>query len=81
MEYQWQTLESNTTSALIKWAKAPSVKPGYRPVVLMTVLCGSLHAVQDFYSHSNWLKRVARGRRAADHAGQQCVGDWRADLV
>ena len=53
--------ESNTSSALLKWAKAPAVKPGYRPVVLMTVLCGSLHAVQDFYSHSNWLKRVASG--------------------
>jgi hypothetical protein len=35
------------------------VKAGYRPVVLMTVLGASLHAVQDFYSHSNWLKRVA----------------------
>ena len=61
VEYQWETLESNTSSALLKWAKAPAVKPGYRPVVLMTVLCGSLHAVQDFYSHSNWLKRVASG--------------------
>ena len=61
VEYQWETLESNTTSALLKWAKAPAVKPGYRPVVLMTVLCGSLHAVQDFYSHSNWLKRVGAG--------------------
>jgi hypothetical protein len=59
VEHQWKTLEANTTAALIKWAAEPSVKPGYRPVVLMTVLGASLHAVQDFYSHSNWLRRVA----------------------
>ena len=35
VEYQWETLQSNTSSALLKWAKAPAVKPGYRPVVLM----------------------------------------------
>ena len=61
VEYQWQTLEANTTAALIKWAKEPSVKPGYVRWYLMTVLCGSLHAVQDFYSHSNWIKRVGAG--------------------
>jgi hypothetical protein len=61
VEQQWRTLEANTTAALIKWAAEPSVKPGYRPVVLMTVLGASLHAVQDFYSHSNWLRRVTPG--------------------
>jgi hypothetical protein len=61
VEQQWRTLEANTTAALIKWAAEPSVKPGYRPVVLMTVLGASLHAVQDFYSHSNWLRQVTPG--------------------
>src|SRR3954465_14118156 len=46
---QWKTLESNTTAALVKWAADPSVKSGYRPVVLMTILGASLHAIQDFY--------------------------------
>jgi hypothetical protein len=59
VELQWKTLEANTIAALNKWAAEPSVKPGYRPVVLMTVLGASLHAIQDFYSHSNWLKRVS----------------------
>jgi hypothetical protein len=59
VEQQWSTLESNTRAALVKWAADPSVKSGYRPVVLITILGASLHAVQDFYSHSNWLKRVS----------------------
>jgi hypothetical protein len=59
VEHQWRTLEGNTAAALKKWAADPSVKPGYRPVVLMTVLGASLHAVQDFYSHSNWLRKVS----------------------
>jgi hypothetical protein len=58
VEHQWKTLEQNTKHALDRWAADPSVKAGYRPVVLMTILCASLHAVQDFYSHSNWLKKV-----------------------
>jgi len=58
VEHQWKTLEQNTKNALDRWAADPSVKEGYRPVVLMTILCASLHAVQDFYSHSNWLKKV-----------------------
>jgi len=58
VEQQWKTLEANTVAALVKWAADPSVKAGYRPVVLMTALGASLHAVQDFYSHSNWLKKA-----------------------
>ena len=59
VEHQWKTLEANTKAALVKWAAAPSVNSGYRPVVLMTIVGASLHAVQDFYSHSNWLRKVA----------------------
>jgi hypothetical protein len=62
VEHQWRTLEANTKAALVKWAAEPSVKGGYRPVVLMTILGASLHAVQDFYSHSNWLKKPKWGR-------------------
>jgi len=59
VESQWKALEANTRAALVKWAADPSVKSGYRPVVLMTVLGASLHAIQDFYSHSNWLRKAA----------------------
>ena len=58
VEQQWKMLEGNTEAALAKWASDPSVKSGYQPVVLMTILGASLHAVQDFYSHSNWLKKA-----------------------
>jgi hypothetical protein len=51
----------------VKWAADPSVKSGYRPVVLITILGASLHAVQDFYSHSNWLKRVSSTGIARPH--------------
>jgi hypothetical protein len=59
IEHQWARLEQNATRALLKWAADPSVKPGFRPVVLMSIVCATLHAVQDFYSHSNWLRKVA----------------------
>jgi hypothetical protein len=65
VEYQWKTLEANTSAALVKWSAEPSVKSGYRPVVLMTILGASLHMVQDFYSHSNWLRKVAAGEGGA----------------
>ncbi|MBI3998897.1 MAG: hypothetical protein HY355_07675 [Armatimonadetes bacterium] len=54
---QWAVLESNTRAALRKYAADPSVKPGFRPIVLLSLIGASLHAVQDFYSHSNWVDR------------------------
>ena len=55
IEANWKTLEANTIAALRKYAKDPSVRPGHRTIVLLTVLGVSLHLVQDFYSHSNWI--------------------------
>jgi hypothetical protein len=60
IEAQWATLEANTKAALRKYAADPSVKPGFRPVVLLTILGASLHMVQDFYSHSNWVDEFTR---------------------
>jgi hypothetical protein len=60
VEGQWATLEANTKAALRKWGTDPSVKPGFRPVVLLTILGASLHMVQDFYSHSNWVDEFVR---------------------
>jgi hypothetical protein len=59
VEQQWQALEGNTIAALRRWAADPAVKPAYRPIVLLTIVGASLHAIQDFYSHSNWLRTVA----------------------
>jgi hypothetical protein len=60
IEAQWATLEANTKAALRKYAADPSVKPGFRPVVLLTILGASLHMVQDFYSHSNWVNEFVK---------------------
>ncbi|MDR7419758.1 MAG: hypothetical protein QN178_12720 [Armatimonadota bacterium] len=60
VEAQWATLEANTKAALRKYATDPSVKPGFRPIVLLTILGASLHMVQDFYSHSNWVNEFVK---------------------
>lgn len=60
VEHQWKTLEANTVAALWKWNSDPGVKPGYRGILVLSILGASLHAVQDFYSHSNWLKKVGK---------------------
>lgn len=52
---QWTNLLANTRVALHKYATDPSVKSGFRLIVLFTILGASLHTVQDFYSHSNWV--------------------------
>jgi hypothetical protein len=60
IEAQWAALEANTKAALRKYAADASVKPGFRPVVLLTILGASLHMVQDFYSHSNWVNEFVK---------------------
>jgi hypothetical protein len=60
IEAQWAALEANTRAALRKYAVDPSVRPGFRPIVLLTILGASLHMVQDFYSHSNWVNEFVR---------------------
>lgn len=60
IEHQWKTLEENTKKALEKWSADGSLKPAYKPIVLISILGASLHAIQDFYSHSNWIKVAKR---------------------
>lgn len=55
-ETQWERLERNTKAALTKFSSDPSIKPGYRPIVLLNIIGSSQHCVQDFYSHSNWVR-------------------------
>lgn len=58
VESQWDNLFMNTKQALTKWSGMTTVKPAFKPVVLMTIVGASLHAVQDFYSHSNWVRKA-----------------------
>lgn len=55
MEKNWKQLFGNTIAALKKYTAAEAVRPGYRLIVLYNIIGTSLHAVQDFYSHSNWV--------------------------
>jgi hypothetical protein len=55
IEQNWQTLFDNTVKSLRKYAGASIAKPGFRLIVFFNILGASLHTVQDFYSHSNWV--------------------------
>ncbi|MES2777267.1 MAG: hypothetical protein V4722_24025 [Bacteroidota bacterium] len=55
MEQNWKLLFDNTVAALQKFSAAGAVKPGFRLIVLYNIIGTSLHVVQDFYSHSNWI--------------------------
>ncbi len=55
IEKNWQLLFSNTVKTLKKFNNNPDVKSGFRLIVLFNIVGASLHTVQDFYSHSNWV--------------------------
>ncbi len=55
MEQNWKLLFDNTVAALKKYSTPAAVKPGFRLIVLYNIIGTSLHVVQDFYSHSNWI--------------------------
>lgn len=55
IEKNWKHLLANTIFTLKKFNNNPDVKSGFRLIVLFNIIGASLHAVQDFYSHSNWV--------------------------
>lgn len=55
IDRNWKTLLNNTINTLRKYSAAGITKPGYRLPVLFNIIGSSLHTVQDFYSHSNWV--------------------------
>lgn len=55
IEKNWQKVFANTVQTLKKYNNNPDVKSGFRLIVLFNILGASLHIVQDFYSHSNWV--------------------------
>lgn len=55
IEKNWQFLFENTVKTLKKFNNNPDVKSGFRLIVLFNIIGASLHTVQDFNSHSNWI--------------------------
>lgn len=55
IEKNWDLLLNNTIRALRKYADGSLVRPGYHLPVLFNIIGASLHTIQDFYSHSNWV--------------------------
>lgn len=51
----WDQLQKNTIATLKKYANHPTLEAGFRQIILFNILGASLHVVQDFYSHSNWV--------------------------
>lgn len=55
LEKNWSALFSNTCATLKKYAAGGLTEPGFRLIILYNIIGASLHAMQDFYSHSNWV--------------------------
>lgn len=59
----WDKIYANTVQALKKYYNNPEVKSGFRLIILYNILGASLHIVQDFYSHSNWVNTYVANRQ------------------
>lgn len=59
----WDKIFANTVQALKKYYNNPEVKSGFRLIILYNILGASLHIVQDFYSHSNWVNTYVANRK------------------
>jgi uncharacterized membrane protein YwzB len=55
IEKNWALVFANTVSTLKKYADGSLTEPGFRQIILFNIVGASLHIVQDFYSHSNWV--------------------------
>jgi hypothetical protein len=55
IEQNWQRILANTVAALRKYANGAGVEEGFRQIIIFNIIGASLHAIQDFYSHSNWV--------------------------
>jgi hypothetical protein len=55
IERNWQRILENTIRALKKYNNNPDVKSGFRLIIFFNIIGASLHIVQDYYSHSNWV--------------------------
>lgn len=64
IELNWQKVYENTILTLRKFHNNPEVKSGFRLIVFYNILGASLHIVQDFYSHSNWVNTYVANQRS-----------------
>ena len=55
IEKNWNLLLNNTLQCLRKYADGGNAEPGFRLIIIFNIMGASLHAIQDFYSHSNWI--------------------------
>jgi hypothetical protein len=55
IEKNWELLLNNTTGLLKKYSAGGLTEPGFRLIIFYNIIGASLHAIQDFYSHSNWV--------------------------
>jgi hypothetical protein len=54
-DFLFNQLLKNTQSSLAAYSKHPKADDRTRKVLILITLGASLHAVQDFYSHSDWV--------------------------
>jgi hypothetical protein len=54
-DFLFARLLNNTQSSLAAYRKQPGADDRTRKVLILITLGASLHAVQDFYSHSDWV--------------------------
>ncbi|MEO7923879.1 MAG: hypothetical protein ABIR30_09385 [Chitinophagaceae bacterium] len=55
IEKNWELILNNTIQALKKYSAGNLTEPGFRLIIFYNIIGASLHAIQDFYSHSNWV--------------------------
>jgi hypothetical protein len=54
----WDRLEKNSIAAIRKASQIQGPSDSFRKIAELTALAASMHAVQDFYSHSNWVNTL-----------------------
>ena len=64
IEINWRKVYENTIHTLKKYHNNPDVKSGFRLIVLFNIIGASLHIVQDFYSHSNWVNTYVANKKS-----------------
>ena len=53
--HNWDLLEKNTLAAIKKASQIKGPSDSFRKIAELTALAASMHMVQDFYAHSNWV--------------------------
>jgi hypothetical protein len=75
-DHLFSQLLENTRNALAAYNKRTDVDERTRKVLILVTLGASLHSVQDFYSHSDWIHHDFKNTEAK--LVQLPSGEWRA---